>query len=89
MFTSHPFSTPSEDSQLRCTRIYLKGAKESLKTDISSIHDTLLGAHERTIVITINGDFPLPIHDPAGTIIDLDDKFLCKNALSLIYTIDF
>ena len=37
--------------------------------------------------ITKKGDFTLPLHDPPGSIMYLDEKFLWKNALKVKFTL--
>ena len=39
--------------------------------------------------ITKNDDFTLPLHDPPGTIVYLDENFICKNALQVKFTLSF
>ena len=36
-----------------------------------------------------NIDFTLPIHDRSGTIMYLDENFLCENALKVNFTLSF
>ena len=36
-----------------------------------------------------NGDFTQPLHDRGGSIVYLDEKFLCKNALKVKFTCTF